>query len=311
MPTLLSGCDSPKKGNGAATPACDPAVAPCPLACKLVSLTVIFNATRTNVTGSKNWATVRKATDDVIVQAKTSPDTEDCWKAIKWSGDSGSPGDKPNQRKLSRTTSKKLHLEAELGGVKESLDVWVLWATVTINVSGTTPVDSAQFGTIGDGTENLGAKSYDGGKAARGKVAPIAIITPAGVHDVVKSGWAFKRQMTGHVWIDGAKVTGDPRFWKPDWSVDDTSATAFTRLTPTADEKIYDLDGPSILAVGTSDAEVYYNFRQYIQWNGDMCSDYSLWYWQGRWQKSASPQVTLKDVGTGNIALPNDSHFHP
>jgi hypothetical protein len=32
MPTLLSGCDSPRKDNGAATPACDPTVQSCPLA---------------------------------------------------------------------------------------------------------------------------------------------------------------------------------------------------------------------------------------------------------------------------------------
>ncbi len=198
---------------------------------------VIRNATQTNVTRAKNWATVKKATDEVVVEATTTSNTEACWQAIKWSGDSGSPGDNANQRKLSRVASKKLHVEAELGGVKDFVDVWVLWAAVTINTSGATPPNSAQFGAIGDGTENLGANSYDGGKAARGKVAPVATITPAGVHDITKSCWVFKRQITGYVWIDGVKATDDPRFWKPDWTVDDTSDAAFTRLTPDSGDK--------------------------------------------------------------------------
>jgi len=94
----------------------DDPVEPCPNKPKpkLVRLTVIQNATQTHVTGAKNWATVKKSTDDVIVEATTTPNNnEEEWKQINWSGDSGTavPG-KPNQRKLSRSTSKKYHVEA-------------------------------------------------------------------------------------------------------------------------------------------------------------------------------------------------------
>lgn len=205
--------------------------------------------------------------------------------------------------------SKRYHVEASLGGVSDSVDVWILWATVTILTSGTTPANSAQFGTLYDGTENLGATSYRGGNGGAGKVAPFAVISPSGVHDVVKSGWAFRRQRISHDWKDGVKNTA-ANYWNTAW-VDDTSLASWTRLTPDADEKIYDLDGPNIAAAGTTDYETYNNFKQWIEWGGDRCSDDASWYFQGRWQRSSSPQVTLKDVGTGNIALPDKSTFHP
>src|SRR5829696_3732421 len=115
----------------------------CEPTCKLVSLTVIRNATQTNVTGAKNWACVKKSTDDVIVEATTTPNTEECWKKINWSGDSGTdvPGH-PNQRKLSRTAAKHYHVEAELGGVKDHVDVWVLWADLVVTIGATDTIDT-------------------------------------------------------------------------------------------------------------------------------------------------------------------------
>ncbi len=306
-------CDTKKAVDNAkqqpnTTPGCT--TEPCSSACKLVSLTVIRNATQTNVTGAKNWATVKKATDDVIVEATTTPNTEACWNQISWSGDSGEavPGH-PNQRKLSRTNSKKYHVEAELGGVKDHVDVWVLWATVNNHTSGTTPPNSVQFGGIEDGTEKLGAVTWDGGKQGAGKVAPVAEITPKGVHDVVKSGWEFKRNRMSHDWIDGVKNTA-ANYWNTTWQ-DDTSLARWKKLIPDADDKIYDLDGPNLFGVGTTDAETYNNFRQWIEWNGETCSANAEWYYQARWQKSAAPQIILNDGGTGNIALPATSHFHP
>lgn len=289
--------------------------ATCPLKPKLVKITVIKNATQTNVTGAKNWACVKKASDDVIVEATTSPNNNATeWEKITWSGDSGIevPG-KKNQRKLSRTTSKKLHIKAELGGVEKDLFVWVLWAEVTILTTGTTPANAVQFSAKYDGTEGLGAKSYNGGNSAVGKIVPVGKITPAGINAVVKSGWAFKRERMSHDWDDGNKSNpgnGANDYWNTAW-IDDTSYASYQKLTPDADDKIYDRDAPNISAFGTNDSETYNNFQQWVEWNTDVCSDKTGWYWKGRWKKSESPQVTLKEVGTGNIALPNTSHFHP
>lgn len=282
--------------------------------CKLVSLTVTLNAAQKNVIGDKNWACVKKATDDVIVQATTTPNTEACWNQITWSGDSGTsvPGH-ANQRKLSRAASQTYHVQASLGGVSDHVDVWVLWATVTIEVSGTTPPNAAVFGGDYDGTEKLGAVIYKRGKGAAGKVVPVATITPAGVHQIVKSGWTFKRERMSHDWDDGAKSSegnGVDDYWNTAW-VDDTSLSPYLKLKPDNDDKIYDSDGPNIGGFGKKDAESYNNFQQWIEWRNEVCSDKSGWYWQGRWQKSKNPQVLLADVGIGNIVLPDTSHFHP
>ena len=284
---------------------------PCSSACKLVSLTVIRNATQTNVTGAKNWATVKKATDEVIVEATTTPNTEACWNQISWSGDSGEavPGH-PNQRKLSRTSSKKYHVGAELGGVKDHVDVWVLWATVNNLTTGTTPANAVQYGARYDGTENLGARSYNGSNSAVGKVVPTATITPAGVNAVVKAGWSFKREKMRRDFQDGAK---DASRWDTTWQ-DDTSDASFQKLVPDANDKIYDRDAPDISDFGVRDSyERYDNFREWIEWNGERCSDNAGWYWKARWKKDQSPQVTLKEVNSGEISpLPTEAdHFYP
>jgi hypothetical protein len=298
------------------TPAPTPTPKPTPLYTLVpLSLTVISNATQNDVTGAKNWAAVKKATDDVIVQVKTDPDSAEYWAKINWSGDSGSavPGH-PNQRSLSRATSKKFHVEAELGGVKDYVDVWILWSTVNITSSGTTPANAVQYGSRYDGTENLGAKTYNSSKEGVGKVVPVATITPAGVHDVVKSGWAFRRERISHDWDDGAKShpgNGHSDYWNTAW-VDDTSLAQFQKLVPDSGDQIYDRDAPNIGAFGnTKTSETYNNFRQWTEWHGEACSDKAQWHWRARWQKSASPQVTLTDVGSGNPALPDDPTFPP
>lgn len=315
MPTLLTGCDSPTKGEDAGTPACDPTVSQCTPTFKLVGITVIRNAKPTG--SAKSWAAVKKATDEVIVEATTSPNTEACWKSINWSGDSGSPGDQPNQRKLSRAASKQLHVGAELGGVQDSLDVWVLWAGITILTSGKTPANSAQFGGDADGTENLGAVVYDSFfsredgtryQSVSGKVAVFATITPKGAGQVIQTGWSLKRERWGHDWADGKKVKeGNARhaYWNTDW-VDDTSLPANLRLTPDAGDKIYDIDGPNVrFGLGqTKNYQTYNNFRQFVEWNGERCSEETGWYFRARWRES-SPCITYKDLGLGSKPLPD------
>jgi hypothetical protein len=283
----------------------------CPLKPKLVKITVIKNAAQTNVTGAKNWACVKKTTDDVIVQATTSPNNNASeWEKIKWSGDSGAevPG-KKNQRKLSRATSKKFHVKAELGGVKDDLYVWVLWADVTILTSSTTPANAVQFGVRYDGTENLGAKSYNGGNSAVGKVIPVGTITPVGVNAVVKDGWSFERQKLRRDFKDGVKI---PSRWDMSWQPDNSLAR-FQKLIPDANDKIYDRDAPNIANFGQVDSyERYDNFRQWVEWDGTRCSNYAGWYWKARWKKDQAPQVTLKEVDSGEISpllAETDNHY--
>ena len=269
---------------------------------ELKSVKVTAGATQTNVTGAKNWAAVKKANAHAMVEATIAPDIEVIANLISWSGGEAVEG-KPKQCKVSKATSAKTNVKATLGSVSKDLDVWILWCSITVKTSGTTPPNAVQFGSRYDGTENLGAKSYDSGGKARGKVVPIATITPSGVHAVVKAGWEFKRDRWCHDFKNGVKST---TYYENAWT-DDTSGASFKNETPDSNDKIYDRDAPSI-GLGTYDEyETYSNFRQFVEWNSELCSGKGaggLWYWKATWDKGQTPKVTLKEVGTGNIALP-------
>ena len=285
-------------------------VANCPT---LVEITVVENATQDDVTGAKNWACIKKDTDDIIVQATTNPDNNDAWKQIKWSGDSGKAvPNKPNQRKLSRSSSKKFHVKAELGGVEDDLYVWILWAKVTILTSGKTPDNAVQFDGKHDGTEKLGIVTWDGGDKAAGRVIPVAKILPKGVQDVVKSGWVFERERKSHDWRDGAKDdegNTENDYWNTIF-VNDISHACFQKLTPDDNDKIYDRDAPSIGRANiVTNQETYNNFQQWVEWNNQECSDKVGWYFCARRVKAKSPQIVYTKIGTGNITLPDDPHF--
>jgi hypothetical protein len=294
---------------------------------RLLSLTVTNgSATQEYVTGAKNWATIKRDGDYVIVEAKTVPNEQNVWKRIKWSGDTGNavPG-KSNQRRIRRSIARKYHIEAELDGQMDYVDLWVIWADIEVRTKGAPPRGSSQF-ELGarDGTQKLGAVTYPSltssliqgqyvaNYGASAKVAPVATIAPKGVHYVLKNGWAFKRERMSRNWIDGKPVeSGNDRNinWNTKW-VDDTSPRKIVKLTPDVHDRIYDLDAPDIYW-GEKNYELYHNFRQWIEWGGERCSDYAEWYWRVRWQAHKDPrrQIILNDLGTGNKPLPKKAYF--
>jgi hypothetical protein len=291
---------------------------------KLVRLTVIENASQKNVTGAKNWAVVKQA-GYVTVEATTAPKNEEAeWKNIKFSGDKGEEvKGKPNRRKYSLDTSRKIHVEASLGGGSESLDIWVVWASVEIKTKGKRPGNAAPFDKGSrDDTDNLGEVQYksvissvideDKGifvdnMGASGKVAPVATLTPKGVNKVLEFGWAFERQVWSHNWMDGLPTKQTNQIWTRD-----TSQPQYLKLKPDSDDRIYDLDAPDV-RWGAKTYETYNNFRQWIEWNGTKCSDYALWYWKARWvlNQDMKKQITLNKVDVGNMTLPDKPTYPP
>ena len=269
---------------------------------KVTAITVESGATQTNVTGAKNWAAVKKAGEYVIIKATTVPDVAGAWEEIVWTGGEAVPGGTKNKRRVSRGTSAKTNVKASCGATSKDLDVWILWGTVTITMTDTTPPNAVQFGMAYDGTENLGAKSYSGGTKAVGKVVPIGQLTPTDVKDVVKEGWKFKRDRIWRVCEDGAKSS----IWDATWTVD-TSDPGFQKLKPDADDKIYDRDAPNNLAGGATDcAEVWLNLRQWIEWNSAVASNqYVDWSWRSTWDDAGMPEeITLKTVSGTHLTLP-------
>lgn len=316
MPFCLTGCNTPtdpQSGpNGSDGSACVNGDGSACHTCKLVSITVVQNATTNNVSLQKTWAAVKKSSDDVIVEATTDPNTPDCWSQIQWS-DAGTavPGH-ANQRSLSRAAARKYQVQASLGGVSDSLDVWIIWADLTILTSGHRPANAVAHPVqVGDNTDTLGAIEFDSVLAydqstqrrqVRGKIVAVAAISPAGIHNVVRSGWVLKRERWTHDWADGNQFkpgNAKTNMWNTTW-VDDT-LTAMSMLTPDLDDKVYDTDAPD-MGIADHDYQTYNLFRQWLEWNGDRASDNSLWYFRARWHNN---RITLKDVGPGNQpALP-------
>jgi hypothetical protein len=282
-----------------------------------ITLTVTQHATQTNVTGAKNWACVKSGVNDVVIEATTTPyNNLEEWQQIVWTNHTGN-GDQANRKTLSRGVSQKVTITGAVQGHNDTVDIWIIWVTLTIKMNGQTPANAVQFGYNYDGTENLGSVYENVGQTkATGKVIPIGQITPVGVYQVVRAGWDIKRNRWNHDWNDGVKDAegnGPDDGWNTTW-IDDTSFPAYKKLIPDNSDKIYDNDAPNIAKWGNTDSEVYINFRQWVEWTGaatEKCSDDADWYWQGRWHGASNPQVTLKDLGTGHKALPADSFFHP
>jgi hypothetical protein len=279
----------------------------------LRGLTVIAGASQEHVTGVNSWATTRLQGRYVVVEAKTGPKNDASeWKKIKWSGAGAPVPNHPNRRRLPRDQSAKLTVTANLNNTSRSIDIWVVSADVSVLTSGTRPRNAAPFDTgLRDGTDKLGAVTYDVGvflpiapgevvqvMLAAGKVIPVAKLSPRGVETVVKSGWAIEREVKCHDWRDGFKVEST-KAWQDGWTRD-TSGPAYLRLQPDDAGQIYDLDAPAVL-YGDASFETYNNFRQWVEWNGERCSDYVTWHWWARWHltKPKERQIELQDLGAG------------
>ena len=290
---------------------------------KIVSLKVVKNATQKNVIGNDNWVAVKKTSAYATLEMITYPNNTPAeWNQIVWFGDTCVPvPGRLNRRKLPLAASKKFHVEAALGGVKVHINLWVLSATIDIKISGQRPKGAAPFDpNTRDNTDKLGAVTYQSltdsvidenagvfvkNMGATGKVVPVAILSPKGIHKIIKSGLAFHRQVWSHNWVDGFKTQDYNNNW-----TSDTSKPHYLRLTPDKNDKIYDLDAPDI-RWGQKSYETYNKFQQWIEWNQQKCSDYAYWYWQARWilHKNMAKQITLNDVGTGSYNLPAKPHY--
>jgi hypothetical protein len=277
-----------------------------PKSVKLLGLTVTSGATQEDVTGTTSWAAVKtNAGDKVIAQASIQPDNQDAAAKIQWTNGSAVAGN-AKQRSVDKGTSVETLVTAKIGSDQYSVDIWILWVTITNKMDGTTPPNAVQFGATYDATENLGAIAYDGGTVAVGKLVPIGKITPAGVHNIVRAGWTFRRDRWTHDFNDGVK---DSAYFDNDWRGDD-SDELFQVLTPDTNDQIYDRDAPNIASFGNKDSsETYKNFRQWIQWHLEPASDYGAWCFQGRWKVDQTPQITLKEIAQGAIALPATAHY--
>jgi hypothetical protein len=300
---------------------------------KLVSL-LVTGASNKNVTGTDIWAATRKTSAQVVIEATTEPkNSADEWKLINWTGGNPVKG-KPNQRAVDRDAADKVTIKVEYGETTRTIAIWIVSASIEIlTADGPRPKGAPPRNAKSrDGTEKLGPVTYPSGvqvgindsikdddpdsshfvaaMAASGKIIAVATLKPAGVSKVIKAGWTFRRQIMAHDWQNGIKMEG-AKTWTKTWA-DDTSNPRFLKLTPDDADKIYDLDEPE-LRVARFSSETYNNFQQWVEWNGETCSEFAPWFWQAIWRAKAdtTAQIELNQCDKGKIELPKAPKYPP
>jgi len=300
---------------------------------KLVSVSVT-GASQKNVIGTDVWAATQKKAAQVVIEVTTDPkNSTDEWKSITWTGGKPVEG-KPNRRAVDRDAAGRVTVKVEYGETTRTIDIWIVSASIEIlTADGPRPKGAPPRNAKSrDGTEKLGPVTYPSGvqvgindrikdddpdsshfvdaMAASGKIIAVATLKPAGVSKVIKAGWTFRRQIMAHDWQNGTKMKG-AKTWTKTWA-DDTSNPRFLRLTPDDADKIYDLDEPE-LRVARFSSETYNNFQQWVEWNGETCSEFALWFWQAIWRAKAdtAAQIELNECDKGKIELPKAPKYPP
>ena len=291
------------------------------------SLTVVSNsATQIDAT---NWAVVKSPTNDYVIIQATLNYTND-WiltyaaTAIQWTGGEAMPGN-PLQRRVTKTNSVETTVTASLSSTSTNLNVWVVWATVNIVMSGnnSSPL-SFDAGYLGTGDQQLGVQFYSystnngvlydatisNGDSVLGKVCAVATVTPAGIHTVLTNSWDFIQMKKAEFFFDGVFAVNLSSL---NWTNDSLRA-AFKTVTLDNNDKLYAIDAPGIVGAPTladDSVEIYDNFYDYVTWNSQNSSDTNnVWHLQARWKTNQAPQFTLVDLGDNTISLPQNS-FYP
>ena len=272
----------------------------------LQSLTVISNAVQ--VGGTNNWAAVKAATNDwVYVQATLSTDDTNAANHIQWSGGEGVPGN-PFQRRVTKGSSSKTAVTAALGSTNMTVNVWIIWATVTIQTSGSNPSPLSFLATSPPSSNQLGVVFYYTNTYAAGQICGIFAITPAGIHTIITNGWdVFQRRMSHD--FDNGSISSV--YYDADWKSDGPDDADFNKtVIPDSKDKLYTIDAPNISAFGSDSSETYNNFYDYITWDSQICCETNhFWHWQGRWKANQTPAVTFTDLGGGIMVLPQSPFY--
>ena len=160
-----------------------------------VSLTVVeldgLTPSGATVIDANDCGTVKTTSPDdyVTVTADLNPYTATAATLFTWSG--GTPTSDNLQTKVHKNASAETPVTYT--GCYETLtgNVWVVWATVTIQSSDVNPSQLTFPDTQPWIGNNLGVEYSSNSNHAAGKICAIATITPSGVHNIITSGWDF------------------------------------------------------------------------------------------------------------------------
>jgi hypothetical protein len=321
------------------------------------SLTVVSNsATPIDAT---NWAVVKTPTDDYVIVQATLSITNDWFltnaalqaeagAAIQWTGGEPMPGN-PLQCRVSKIVSTNITVTATLGSSSASLNVWVIWSTISYQFSGTTPLNAqglwTNLNSSGDSNSDLslfcpgvilGVQNYftnlwplgytwpvgNGiGYSAWAKMCVIATLTPSGIGGLITNDWKICQMFMAHEFPD--RTTNTTAYFDG-WNDDSPGDHRRTHIP--VDDKVYAIDAPPIeenqyyitlnrtSAVCTNSFEMHDNFYNYVAWiwagTTNICSlTNNFWHFQGGWANGQT-QISPVDLGTNSIIpLPTSPQY--
>lgn len=291
---------------------------------KLQSLTIVSNSAM-QIDGT-NWAAIKttNASDYVIVEATLSDTNtlvlDAAQKAIKWNGGDAVPGH-VLQRRISKTNSVETMISASLGATNLSLNVWILWGSISYNFSGNFDAsDNLSFTNFAGLTfpDARLAGTYIGQvsppiEASVTKVEIIGVLTPPGIGNLITNGFSINPQKVEYYsWSSTGDISGTVLS-------NVTSSTPGTHHGPASDtplpqrivpvnDKIFAIDAPGVLEVPSVSGyeAIAANFVNYIYFNGIIISVPNTWHTHVRTTFAASSNPTSAPcaASSGNPALP-------
>jgi len=271
-----------------------------------ITLAVVDGATQKGVIGATNWVCTKSPYKFVTVVATLNPDTPDNEKAIIWTGGTPVAGDN-TQIQVSRDTAAKTIVTATLGKTSASVNVWVIWSTLTVHLKAgeVAPAGLPAFNTNVPGAisvpngQILGPVIDDHGIVGFGKMCIVGKLEPAGINAIIASGLEITQYKYRLTLVDGAT---SPDGTDADWTPDDGNT-----YPPDALDQIYWKDAPSIVALfGETTVEKTANYEDVLGWHGEAASDFVYWHWYGKADTKKTPNVKLSDLqlGTGVVDFP-------
>lgn len=291
---------------------------------KLDSIELVSGATASNVVPPHTWATLKSTNtpaDYVLVRAQIESVIDQASLPsgfITWSGGEAVP---TNQfmRKVPRDVSAHTELVASCGGLSTTGHVWVMWCDISVRHTGSKTAYDA--GTDTGNATNFPAYCGDntlGGTNRLGENPPKYLgwkveiegdIQPAGVRDIVSSGWEFYQTMT---YVDFMNSTNTPSASETDAPDIIFNKADFQDRTPDPNDSIFAIDGPGIgVDVNAPDFDYYKstdNFRTWIHWNGENASDSAQWWIRQKAERPGGIYTVIENNGGNGTTIIDNTY---
>ncbi len=237
--------------------------------------------------GDNMYAIPRNVGDPVTFAVVTGPDNDAAeWAQVAWTVNDVETEANGNSVTVRTNADGRFDVSAAYAGDRQTITLWVFWCALQVHAAGALPGDCrVHFGSLGAHaiTANpraLGPRTgvVQGVIQGCGRVCIQADMTPGGIHQFVDSSLRICREVVREkTWFDGGGLVDHA-------NRGDTNARADQKQwVPNAQDHLFDLDAPNIArwqAVNAS-IETYMSFRQWVTYDGTVCSDDVEWHFIG------------------------------